>query len=428
MPCPPAKIVMVNTPEVSSVEVGPKRRFASPLLPIFLIVAVDVLGFTIILPLLPFYSERLGATPMVVGELVSTYAFCQLIAGPILGQLSDRMGRRPILLVSQGGTLAGFLLLAFSRQIWLLFVARAIDGATAGNLTIAQAYISDVTKPHERAKSFAMIGIAFGFGFLVGPAIAGFLARYGYQAPIFAASALSFTTILCTFFLLPRREVIHEHNEAAAEDPGPGGRRLSLISWGQYRRYFRDRELARLLLQWLLFSFSFSTFISGFALFAERRYVWNGHPVGVREVGYIFAFTGFIGIIMQGGMVGRMVKWFGERRVVQIGFISSFLGDIAVGFTRTVGQLLWVAGLADVGGAGLRPALDKPGEPEGRQARTGRHHWLDAIIHVDCADHRSRDFRIFNQRERPPPRSTLPDRMGGLGGHPCRPRAVLPAA
>ncbi len=347
----------MTPPQLGTVQTTPAKRFASPLLPIFLIVAVDVLGFTIILPLLPFYSERLGASPTVVGELVSTYAICQLIAGPILGQISDRRGRRPILLVSQAGTFAGFIILAFSTHIWLLFLARAIDGATAGNLTIAQAYISDVTKPEERAKSFAVIGIAFGFGFLVGPAISGFLAHYGYQAPIFAAAGLSFTTILCTFFLLPKHEIIHEHNEAAAADPGPGGKRLSLISWGEYRKYFRDKELARLLMQWLLFSFSFSTFISGFALFAERRYVWNGHPVGVREVGYIFAYSGFLGIIMQGGVVGRMVKWLGERKVVRIGFLTAMVGYIAVGFTRTVGQLLWVNAVSSVGGAGLRPAL-----------------------------------------------------------------------
>jgi MFS transporter, DHA1 family, tetracycline resistance protein len=343
-------------PSAQSPSADPSRRgrLASPLLPIFLIVAVDVLGFTIILPLLPFYSEHLGASPTVVGALVSTYAVCQLIAGPILGQLSDRLGRRPILLVSQFGTLAGFLILAFSTRIWMLFLARAIDGATAGNLTIAQAYISDVTKPEDRAKSFALIGIAFGFGFLVGPALAGFFAHFGYQAPIFLASGLSFTTILCTFFLLPRREVIHEYNAA---ETGPGGRRLSLISWGEYRVYFRDKELARLLIQWLLFSFSFATFISGFALFAERRYLWNGHPVGVREVGYIFAFTGFLGMIMQGGVVGRMVKRFGERKVVRVGFISSALGYAAIGLTPTVGQLLWVNGLSSVAGAGLRPAL-----------------------------------------------------------------------
>ena len=318
--------------------------------------AVDILGFTIILPLLPFYSERLGASPTVVGAIVSIYAVFQLIAGPILGQLSDRFGRRPVLLISQAGTLAGFLMLAYSTQIWMVFLARAIDGATAGNLTTAQAYISDITKPQDRARSFAIIGVAFGIGFLVGPAIAGFLAHYGYQAPIFAASALSFISILCTLLLLPRREAILEHIEVDGVS-APGGKRLSLISWGEYRQYFKRPELARLLAQWLLFALSFSTFVSGFALFAERRYQWNGHPVGVREVGYIFAFNGFIGIFMQGGLVGRLVKWFGERTVVQVGFVSTLVGYAALGFTRTIWQLLWVIGLSSIFGAGLRPAL-----------------------------------------------------------------------
>lgn len=344
----------MSFPQPGTLPAPPKRRSASPLLPIFLIVAVDVLGFTIILPLLPFFSERLGASPTVVGEIVSIYAVCQLLAGPILGQWSDRIGRRPVLLLSQAGTLGGFLVLAFSTHIWMVFLSRAIDGLTAGNLSIAQAYISDVSKPENRAKSFAIIGVAFGFGFLVGPAISGFLAHFGYQAPIFAACVLSLTSIFCTFFLLPRHEAAHL---PAQEDPGPGGRRLSLISWGQYRRYFQNRDLARLLTQWLLFALSFSTFISGFALFAERRYEWNGHPVGVREVGYIFAFNGFIGMIMQGGMVGRMVKAMGERRVVQLGFIASLIGYAAIGFTQTVGQLLWVMAFASICGAGLRPAL-----------------------------------------------------------------------
>ncbi len=315
---------------------------------------MDILGFTIILPLLPFYSEKLGASPATVGAIVAIYAFFQLIAGPILGQLSDRFGRRPILLISQAGTLAGFLMLAFSTQLWMVFLSRAIDGATAGNLTTAQAYISDVTKPEQRAKAFAVIGVAFGFGFLVGPAISGYLAHYAYTAPVFAAAALSLTSILCTFFLLPRRETIHQ---AAAEETGPGGKRLSLISWGRYRQYFRDPELARLLAQWLLFSLSFSTFVSGFALFAERRYHWHGQAVGVREVGYLFAFNGLLGIFMQGGVVGRLVKWLGERRVVQMGFFTSLLGYAAIGFTHTIGQLLGVMSFASVGGAGLRPAL-----------------------------------------------------------------------
>jgi DHA1 family tetracycline resistance protein-like MFS transporter len=344
-----------SSTEDGAIDSKPPIRRSSPLLPIFLIVLVDVLGFTIILPLLPFYSERLGASPTVVGMIVAIYAACQLLAGPILGQISDRIGRRPVLLLSQAGTLVGFLLLAFSTQIWMVFLSRAIDGATAGNLSIAQAYISDVTKPENRAKAFALIGVAFGFGFLVGPAISGFLAHYGYPAPIFAACSLSFLSILCTLFLLPRREVHHE--SSADGDVGPGGKRLSLVSWGEYRRFFRDHELARLLLQWLLFSLSFSTFISGFALFAERRYLWNGEPVGVREVGYIFAFNGFIGIIMQGGVVGRLVKAIGERRVVQMGFLTSMIGYAAIGFTYTIGQLLWVTAISSIGAAGLRPAL-----------------------------------------------------------------------
>src|SRR5262252_2457751 len=132
----------------------------SPLFSIFLIVLVDVLGLTIILPLLPFYAESLGATAAVVGLLVSTYAVCQLIAGPPLGHLSDRIGRRPVLLVSQIGTCVGFLILGFAQTLWLVFLARIIDGLTAGNLTVSQAYIADVTEPENRAKSFGIIGRA----------------------------------------------------------------------------------------------------------------------------------------------------------------------------------------------------------------------------------------------------------------------------
>src|SRR5437899_9538824 len=135
--------------------------------------------------------------------LVSAYAACQLIAGPPLGHLSDRIGRGPVLLVSKMGTFAGFLILASARALWMVFLARIIDGVTAGNLTVAQAYISDVTEPENRAKSFGMIGIAFGLGFLIGPAFSGYLAQFNHTYPILAAAGLSFTSIMCTYFLLP---------------------------------------------------------------------------------------------------------------------------------------------------------------------------------------------------------------------------------
>src|SRR4051812_18590707 len=154
------------------------------LLPIFLIVTVDILGLTIVLPLLPFYAEHYGASPTVVGLLVTVFAVCQLISGPILGQLSDRFGRKPMLLISQVGTLIGFVILARADALIWVFLSRIIDGFTAGNLSIAQAYISDVTEPKDRAKSFAIIGIAFGLGFLIGPAISGYLSKFGYSTPI----------------------------------------------------------------------------------------------------------------------------------------------------------------------------------------------------------------------------------------------------
>jgi len=193
----------------------------SALLPIFLVVLVDILGLTLILPLLPFYAERFGASPIVVGLLGATFAACQLVSGPILGGLSDRFGRRPLLLVSQVGTFLGFLLLARADALWMVFVSRVIDGATAGNLTIAQAYITDVTPPSQRARAFALIGVSFGLGFLVGPAVSGWLAHYDHRWPIYAAAGLSATSVAATALLL--RDPTAAQRAAAVEHPTPEG-------------------------------------------------------------------------------------------------------------------------------------------------------------------------------------------------------------
>lgn len=321
----------------------------SPLLPIFLIVSVDVLGLTIILPLLPFYAEKYGASPAVVGLLVSSYAVCQLISGPMLGRWSDHMGRRPLLLVSQLGTFIGFLILAYANALWLIFLSRVIDGLTAGNLSLAQAYISDVTKPEDRAKSFALIGIAFGMGFLIGPAISGFLVQYSYQYPIFAAAALSATSILATYFLLPS-------GAPTAGDPLTP-RKFTVLDWGNYLRYFRQPGLAPLLWQFLAFALTFSMFMSGFPLFAERRFNWHNQPFGPKEVGYVYAYLGLLGVILQGGLIGRLVKIFGEPNLVRAGFFCGMAGLAALGFTYGVLPLLLVAAVASSGMGAIRPAL-----------------------------------------------------------------------
>jgi MFS family permease len=326
----------------------------SPLVPIFLIVLVDVLGLTIILPLLPFYAEKLGATAQQATLLVSAYAVCQLVAGPLLGRMSDRTGRKPLLLVSQLGTFAGFLLLANAWSLWVVFVARIIDGLTAGNLSLAQAYIADVTEPKDRARSFAVIGIAFGIGFLVGPGLSGFLSGYGYHWPIYAAAALSLTSILCTATLLPANPPLPP---GVLAPPGPGGERLSILAWGQYAGYFRQPGLASLLLQFFAFTIAFASFTSGFALFAERRFTWHAHPFGPKEVGYVFAYSGFLGIILQGGLIGRLVKSFGEAALVRAGFLAAVVGYALLGSAHGVVVLLAAATISAFGNGVLRPAL-----------------------------------------------------------------------
>ncbi|MBI4345369.1 MAG: MFS transporter [Elusimicrobia bacterium] len=307
---------------------------------------------TIVLPLLPFYAEHYGASPHVVGLLLATYPLCQLVAGPILGSLSDRHGRRPLLLISQLGTFAGFLLLGAANSLPLIFASRFLDGMTAGNLSLAQAYISDVTQPAERAHSFAIIGIAFGVGFLFGPALSGYLSQFSYSYPAWAAAALSLTSIVCTYFLLPQAA---PHPQDA--DAGPAGRRLGLADWGAYGEYFRRPELGRLLADFFVFSLMFGLFLSGFALFAERRFTIDGRPFGPKEVGYLYAYSGFLGLIIQGGLLKRLVKRFGERSLMLAGYASAALGLVGLAAARPLGALIAVFTVTAFGNSVLRPCL-----------------------------------------------------------------------
>lgn len=319
---------------------------------------MDVLGLTLMIPLLPFYAERLGATPTVAGWLVGVYAMFQLISGPLLGRLSDHMGRKPLLIVSQIGTFIGFLITANANVLWLVFVGRIIDGATAGNLSLAQAYISDVTKPEDRAKSFGIIGIAFGLGFLIGPAISGFLAGYDYRYPMYAAALLSFTSIMATTFLLPSVEVSQRAREerGGAGPAAPGGRRVSIVQWGEYAKYFRQPVLSTLLVEFLCFAFSFAMFVAGLPLFAERRFTWHGRPFGPEQTGYAWAWAGFLGILLQGPGLGRMVKRFGERALNRVGFAAYAIGYLMMAFAHSIPMLIATITVLAIGGL-VRPTL-----------------------------------------------------------------------
>ena len=327
----------------------------SPLLPIFLIVLVDVLGFTIVIPLLALYAETFGATPLVATTIVSTYALCSLISTPIIGSMSDRYGRKPLLVYSQSGTCAGFLMIAFAQSLWMLFVGRILDGLTAGNLSTAQAYISDHTKPEDRAKAFGVIGVAFGIGFMFGPVLGGKLGEYvvdigGAEANLafLVAAGLSALSIACTITLLPSGRPPQSGESAEL----PAGKRPSAFDLATYAEYFRRPGLAALYAQFFLFTFAFSCFTGGFALFTQRRFDWTA-----KEVGYVFAYAGFLGIILQGGLIGRLVKRFGEVRLAVAGFIAAAIGYALLGLAYTVTMIVLVATVNGFGNGVLRPVI-----------------------------------------------------------------------
>lgn len=351
----------------------------SPLLPIFLTVFVDVLGLTLMLPLLPFYTEHFGGSPTTVGLLIASYAFCQLISGPVLGRISDRVGRKPVLLVSQAGTCAAFLIIGLSNGLVMLFIGRMIDGLTAGNLSIAQAYISDVTRPENRTRAFALIGIAFGSGFLIGPAISGLMAhRFGFASPAFAAAGLSLLSIILTATLLPRNPIRPPDDavpaasalaaggaasvtgaQAPIESPvaatPPGGRSAPPPGAGRslaFGKFLSRPGPRRRLLEFFAFTLSFSTLVAGLALFLERRFHFN-----VENTGWIYAFSGLIGGFVQGGIIGRLVKRLGDARLALIGFVTMAIGYCFLGLAYRIPVLLLLVAISGFGVAVTRPTL-----------------------------------------------------------------------
>src|SRR3954471_16016459 len=178
-----------------------------PLLIIFLTILVNLIGFGIIIPLLPFYAETFGASPLVIGLLFASFSLCQLIASPALGDLSDRYGRRPVLVFSLAGTVVSFVMLALAHSVVMLFLARIVDGLSGGNISTARAYVADITEPKDRARAYGLIGAAFGLGFIMGPALSGVLSKISYTAPIWAAAGITLAATIMAWFWLP--ETVH---------------------------------------------------------------------------------------------------------------------------------------------------------------------------------------------------------------------------
>lgn len=321
----------------------------SPLVVIFTTVFIDLVGFGIVIPVLPFYAEgsRFNATPRTVGFLFASYSVMQLIFAPILGRLSDKHGRRPVLFISIIGTGVGFLILGFANTLWMLFLGRILDGITGGNISTAQAYIADITTKEDRAKGMGLIGAAFGLGFVFGPAIGGILSRWGVAVPFLFAAGLCFANALLLYFTLPETVTAdHPARVSAAR-----GRGLS-----QLITSLKDPRLGFVLIIYFLFIVAFSIMTTAFSLYTMFRFGYDA-----QHTGYLFAYVGILAVIVQGGLIGRLVKQFGELSLVIIGALL-FAGSLfAIPFvgpqTGGLMALLVGGGLFSIGNSLSAPSL-----------------------------------------------------------------------
>ncbi len=298
-----------------------KRLFS-----IILVVFIDLLGFSLILPLLPYYAETFSANQTTTGILIASYAVMQLIGAPILGRLSDRFGRRPVLLLSVFGTFLGFLLLGFANALWMLFVSRIIDGITGGNLSVAQAYISDVTDEKSRSKGLGMIGAAFGLGFIIGPVTGGLLSQWGYAVPAFAAAAISLINLILIYAWLP--ESLTEEKRSQMTEKRPA------ITLNALLVAFQRPFTGSILITRFFFGLAFAIFQTIFSLYALAKF-----NLTARDTGFVLTYVGVLSVIVQGFLVGRLTSRFREDLLITVSVV--LMGISLLGWALAP-SLLWL--------------------------------------------------------------------------------------
>lgn len=312
-----------------------KKTSKLPLLLIFLTVFIDLIGFGIIIPLLPLFAEKFGASGLTVGLLLMSYSLMQFLFTPFWGRLSDNIGRRPVLLISLAASAVGYAIWGFANTLELLFVSRIIAGFGNANLAVAQAYIADITTPENRAKGMGLVGAAFGLGFVVGPAIGGFCTHFGMglNSVGYVAAAFSLIDLVLTAWKLPepntRTKAGHERFQT---DPG------------FYIRTLTDRKLALPLAIFFISTFAFSNMEATLVLLTERFFGFN-----VAQNSWMFLYIGFIMVFVQGGMIGRLSKKYGEAPLVTVGTALVAVGLLLTPATHNLGVLAGALALLAIG-------------------------------------------------------------------------------
>jgi DHA1 family tetracycline resistance protein-like MFS transporter len=321
-----------------------KKPNKKQLILIFIFVFLDLLGYSLILPLLPFYASDFGATLALVGLLGTVNSLGQLIAAPVIGRLSDRYGRRPLLILSIAGTVVGFLLLGFAKSLWMIFLSRAVDGLLGGNTALARAYITDITEPKDRAKSLGLIGAAFGLGFIIGPVMGGFFSQFGLNVPALMAASLSILSLLAVIIWLPE-SLPAEERQQLKTNPHTVFNLANLVD------ELRRPCVGPLLLIRLFYSFAFTLFQSNFSLYAKEVL-----GLDVRNTGLVLTYVGLLSVIVQGLAISRLTKAYKERNLIVTSIVMLAVSLLIWGFTRNIWLLLII--LAPIAlGAGILNTL-----------------------------------------------------------------------
>jgi len=310
---------------------------------IFLVVVIDLIGFGIVLPLLPLYAKHYGASPAVIGLLAISYSVTQLLFSPIWGALSDRRGRRPILLISLIGAVLFYILFGWAPSLLWLFVARLGAGVFAANISTAMAYIADMTSRENRAKGMGLIGAAFGIGFIIGPAVGGFLSQYSYSFPGYGAAMLSFSALALAVFKLP---------ESLATSASSAKAGFLSSFWQPIQTALQQKDFVRPMLMYFLVTFAFASMQVTFPLFTQEVFKFD-----VQHVGYLFALSGVMSILLQGGLIGRLSRRFGEGVLAIMGAAIYAGGLLAIPFSKSVTLLILIMGLLGLGTGLTLPTL-----------------------------------------------------------------------
>ena len=352
-----------DKPDENNTAAASEKFFTTPLIIIFITVFIDLIGFGMVIPILPYYANTapFNATPREIGFLVASYSLMQFFFSPVLGRLSDRYGRRPILFISLLGSAVGYFVIGFSNTLLLVFVGRIIGGITGGNISTAQAYIADVTSKENRAKGMGLFGAAFGLGFIFGPAMAGILSKYGIHVPFFFAAGLSFVNAIALYFVLP------ESLKASARAMLPA--RKNRIA--ELFEALKDKDFREINVVYFLGVTAFSIMTYAFVLYTAFRFGYTPE-----QNGYLFAFVGVIAIFGQGFLFSRLVQRFGESFLIIVGCLMMGASLFAVPLVGPqngglIGLLVGTAVLS-IGNSFASPGLTSLGSKSADEHDQGR--------------------------------------------------------